>query len=621
MGALLHAAASEQALLNAWADIRESALADGEPHVAVERFEAAAAKNIARISQQLRTGTWQPSPVVHLEVAKSSGGRRHLGVPGLEDRIVERSILAVVDPLIDPILMPWSFAYRRGLGVDDAIRALVEARDLDYTWVVRCDIKDCFAQIPRWKVTEALSKVCDDPDLVHLVRDLVDRRLVGRNAPRLPRGRGLHQGSPLSPLLANLYLDGFDRAMADSGWQVLRFADDIAIPTRDRGDAEDALASASEAAASIDLELNLGKSEILSFDTGVDFLGQTVTASSGAGVEPSSHPFETMVYVTHQGAIIRTRGERLIVEHGEQTLMRLNLKRIRQVVLLGRIGMTTPFLRQALLRGIEVVLLEDDGEFVGRFTPQIRGTAHLRMMQYACAAKPARSLDLAKHFVMGKIQNMRVQLQRLDRRMEEPIFGPAIRRMDRARTNASEALTLPALMGCEGAATREYFQGWQRGLPAEWEFAGRVRRPPTDPINAMLSFGYTLLTQEGESAAEVAGLDPHVGFLHQAQLGRPALALDLIEEFRPVIVDQVVLTLVNRGAVQPADFQDDPERGCRLTPTARNVLVAAFERRILQLVTYQSGRRMSYRNALHMQAKSVAKVVSADADYRPLLWK
>jgi CRISPR-associated protein Cas1 len=622
MGELLLAASSEQVMLDAWDDIRESALADGDAGPEVERFEAASARNVARLSAALRDGSYQPSPVRHVPISKPLGGVRHLAIPVLEDRIVERAVLSVLDPVVDPLLMPWSYAYRRGLGTDDAIRAVLEARDEGYPWLVRADVLRCFDTIPRWPVVTRLGEVCGDLELVDLVRRLLNRRRVGRNAPRLPRGRGLHQGSPLSPLLANLYLDTFDRRMADQGWQVVRFADDFAIPVRDRPSGERALDAAAEALEALDLELNQGKTEVLPLDHGVDFLGVTLTGSSGAGPHESSHPLETMVYVTHERALLRTRGERLVVEHRGETLLRLNLRRVRQIVLVGSIGMTTPLITQALRRGIEIVLLDAHGQYEGRFTPGSRVKPVVKQRQHDVARKEPRALPLAAQFVAGKVQNMRVLLLRADRRLDEPVCGPAVRRMDALRVSAQQARTRSELMGLEGAATRDYFQQWRQLVGLEWSFERRERRPPPDPVNAMLSFGYTLLAQEGVSAAHLAGLDPDVGLLHTPQAGRTSLALDLIEELRPIIVDSTVLALTRRGALRPTDFTTTPDHGCRMGDDARNIFISAYERAMLRLVTHPSGRRVSYRVSLHLQAKQLAHaLLDEDAQYRPLVWK
>jgi len=623
MGELLTRAFTEQGLLDAWDEVRAAALEDGEADPEVERFEAAAARRISELAARLADGSWQPSPVVRVEIAKPSGGLRRLGVPSLVDRIVERALLAELDLIIDPLLLPWSFAYRRGLGVRDAVACLVEARESGASWVARADVDNCFERIPRWEVLRRLREVLTDPQAVDLLRRLMNRPVVGKHPAQPDRGLGLHQGSVLSPLLCNLYLDAFDRAMLAVGWQPIRYADDIAIPAPDKAAAERALADAQEALAPLRLELDATKTRVVGFDEGVSFLGETVTATTGIGVEALSHPLETVVYVDRPGSLLRSRGERLVVEHQDQAIFKLNLRRIRQVVCHGRVGMTTAFLHQALSRGIDVVLLSDSGGPSGRLASLASSDPTARRAQYRAADDPRRALELASAFVDGKIANMRVGLLRADRRKPDPTRSDVAATLEVTRLVLGDATSIEEVMGHEGMATREYFRAWRLVLDPAWDFTSRQRRPPPDPVNAMLSFGYTLLLHDAIAALSMAGLDPAVGFLHQARWGRPNLALDLIEEFRPLIVDTVVLRCATTGMIQPEDFEVVPDLGCRMNAKARQAFLAAHEHRMLTLFTHErTRRRVSYRVGLGLQAKALARaVLDPDDPYQPVRWK
>lgn len=623
VGELLQRAFTEQALLTAWGDVRDAALADGHAGSEVERFEAAAARKVSELAADLADGSWEPDPVFPVEIAKPGGGLRRLHIPSLRDRIVERALLAELDPIIDPLLLPWSFAYRRGLGVRDAVASLVEARDTGSAWVARADVADCFERIPRWEVLRRLRQVLSDTQAVDLLRRLLDRRIVGGRRAYEDRGLGLYQGSVLSPLLCNMYLDFFDRAMLVAGFRVVRYADDFAVPAPDRGSAERALVAAQEALATLRLELNPSKTKVVSFDQGVPFLGATVTATTGHGGEALSHPLETVVYVDRQGSLLRSRGERLVVEHNGEALFKLNLRRIRQVVTYGRVGMTTAFLHQAIDRGIDVVLLTEQGAPGGRLSSLESTDPTTRRAQYRAADDRTRSLELARGFVDGKIANMRVALLRADRRSHDPARVDIADSLEVARLLLADAGSLDEVMGHEGMASREYFRGLRLTVGNEWGFVDRQRRPPPDPVNSMLSFGYTLLLHEAVSATSVAGLDPGVGFLHQARWGRPNLALDLMEEFRPLVVDAAMLRCLTTGMIEPAEFDTVPDRGCMLSAKARHTFIAAYERRMLSLFTHaKAGRRVSYRVGLGLQARALARaVLRADSPYRPVRWK
>jgi CRISP-associated protein Cas1 len=489
--------------------------------------------------------------------------------------------------------------------------------------VARCDIDDCFERIPRWEVLRRLREVVPDLGAVDLVRRFMDRPVVGERVAQRERGLGLHQGSPLSPLLSNLYLDAFDRTMLAAGYRAIRYSDDMVIPAADRGSAERALADASDALEELQLSLDPVKSQVVSFDTGVPFLDSTVTSLTSPGAMALSHPLETVVYVDRQGSLLRSRGDRLVVEHQDKALFKLNLRRVRQVVCVGRVGMTTAFLHRAVRDGIDVVLIDEHGSPGGRLTSLAETDPTARRAQYRLADDAPAARELAKAFVDGKIANMRVALLRAGRRGPSTELASIAETLAVTRLVLADTSSLEEVLGYEGTATREYFRAWRMVIGPDWGFTARERRPPPDPVNAMLSFGYTLLTHEAVSALGIAGLDPAVGFMHQARWGRPSLALDLMEEFRPTVVDTVVLRCLSTGIVRLEEFETVPGRGCRMNQRAREAFLAAYERRMLTLFTHErSGRRASYRVGLGLQAKALARtILTPDHLYRPIRWK
>lgn len=302
-----------------------------------------------------------------------------------------------------------------------------------------------------------------------------------------------------------------------SGYRAIRYSDDIAIPVPDRGAAERALPEAARELAELRLTLDPVKSQVVSFDAGVPFLGTTVTSLTSPGAAALSHPLETVVYVDRPGSLVRSRGERMVVEHRDETLFRLNLKRIRQVVLIGRVGMTTPFIQRAVRDGIDVMLLDEHGGPGGRLTSLAHSDPTARRAQYRIADDEPAARELAKAFVDGKIANMRVSLLRAGRRVPDPAVTSTAETLAITRLVLADAASYDVILGHEGTATREYFRAWRRIIGEGWGFAARERRPPPDPVNAMLSFGYTLLVQEAIAALEMTGLDAAVGLLHRAR--------------------------------------------------------------------------------------------------------
>ncbi len=323
---------------------------------------------------------------------------------------------------------------------------------------------------------------------------------------------------------------------------------------------------------------------------------------------------------------------------------RIPLVKIDEVVVLGEITLTASAFHLLLEREIEITFLGRFGQFKGRLSPPFSKNAVVRMAQYRAHQDMAKRCELARRFVIGKLMNQRTMLQRYQRRQADAEMKQIIKQMalllrdlaalpiDTAHVphrlvsgdNRIAGTPLEAMLGMEGAGSAAYFRCFGRLLsnPRQWPFAGRVKRPPTDPVNALLSFGYSLLTGKVASAVQLVGFDHFVGYLHSSFYGRPALALDLVEEFRPIIVDSVVLSLLNRRMLRPDDFV--VELGAyRLKDERRNVFFTHLEERLNEEVQHPMfGYKVTYRRCLELQARLLAKVLTGEIDeYPPMLVK
>jgi CRISPR-associated protein Cas1 len=280
-----------------------------------------------------------------------------------------------------------------------------------------------------------------------------------------------------------------------------------------------------------------------------------------------------------------------------------------EVALFGNVQMTAQALRATLERGIPVSLFTYGGWFVGRAVGFDTKNVELRLAQYAGATNPEVCLSLARGFVASKILNCRTLLRR-NLEGEDPVALSELRQLAR-KALAAEALE--SLLGIEGTAARTYFgcfTGMLRAPDAErtdFDLEGRNRRPPRDPVNALLSFCYSLLAKDFATTLASVGLDPLLGFYHQPRFGRPALALDLMEEFRPLIADSVVISVINNGVVTADDFVR-AAGSVALTAPARKRVILGYERRMDHLVTHPVfGYRISYRRVLEVQARLLGR--------------
>ncbi|MFO0749471.1 MAG: CRISPR-associated endonuclease Cas1, partial [Myxococcota bacterium] len=294
------------------------------------------------------------------------------------------------------------------------------------------------------------------------------------------------------------------------------------------------------------------------------------------------------LYVTDARARIGVEKGLFVVSTDEGPSGTARVRDTSQVVVFGRAQVSTLALREAMDHGIPVVYFTAGGYFVGMALGQPHKNVVLREAQWRCALDGPRSLEVARAIVRGKIRNQRTLL----RRNGEGVEAVQLREMAFLAERAERAERVDELLGLEGAAAAIYFRFFGSMLRPRDE-SGRLafvvtdrnRRPPRDPVNALLSLVYALLARECAAAAQAAGFDPYMGFYHRPRYGKPALALDLMEEVRPLVADSVVLSVVNQGEVKPTDFVTRAD-GCNLTDGGRRAVLRAYERRLEQEIVH-----------------------------------
>ncbi|HEX4436011.1 MAG TPA: CRISPR-associated endonuclease Cas1 [Solirubrobacteraceae bacterium] len=331
------------------------------------------------------------------------------------------------------------------------------------------------------------------------------------------------------------------------------------------------------------------------------------------------------LYVQSPGAKIGRSGAELVIETRDGEKQSVRIIDTSQVAVFGPVQVTTQAIQELCARGVSIAYLSSGGWFYG----MTRGIDHknieLRQRQFAMAASTEQSLQLARRLISVKIRNSRTIIRR-------NAAAPPARTLERLKelvAKVDHAASLESLLGLEGTAARLYFEAYggmlhapdgdgEPGAPMSFDFDGRNRRPPRDPVNALLSLGYALLTKDLTTVLQAVGFDPYLGFFHQPRYGRPALALDLMEEFRPLIVDSVVLSAINTGVVKLSDFI---RRGgaVALTHPGRGKFLRAYERRMDEEISHPIfGYRISYRRTLEVQVRLLARFLGGEiAEYPP----
>jgi CRISPR-associated protein Cas1 len=357
------------------------------------------------------------------------------------------------------------------------------------------------------------------------------------------------------------------------------------------------------------------------------------------------------LYIQSQGAMLGKSGDRLTVKQKDELLAERRLMDISQVSLFGNVMMSAQVLRELTVRGIPVCHFTYGGWFHGMTSGLVHNNVQLRIDQFAAAANPQRALEIARWLIAGKIRNARTMLRRHmadssaetsedagveSEYLEAPVSSEPIEvgesvsipgrspelssrqrilnALQEYRRRALRCDSAESLLGLEGMAAKTYFEGFFELLRGRHEFdvTGRNRRPPRDPVNAVLSFVYSLLVKELTIVLQAVGFDPLLGVFHRPRFARPGLALDCAEEYRPLLADSTVLMVFNNGEVDGGSFLERAG-AVVLTEAGRRSVIAAWERRLSQEVTHPLfGYRISYRRVLEVQARLLARVITGE---------
>jgi len=336
------------------------------------------------------------------------------------------------------------------------------------------------------------------------------------------------------------------------------------------------------------------------------------------------------LFVTTQGAYLSKEGETVAVKVGGEVRLQLPIHTIGGVVCFGNVSCSPYLMGFCAERGVALSFLTEYGRFLARVQGPVSGNVLLRREQYRWADDPVRSANMARYFIIGKVANCRTVLQRVLRDHSGKVEEEALRRtvilLGRCLERCNQESDLETLRGIEGESAHAYFSAFDNLIVAQkdaFRFGERNRRPPLDNVNCLLSFLYTLLTHDARSALETVGLDPAVGFLHRDRPGRPSLALDLIEEFRPFLADRLALSLINLRKVQEKGFKMMESGAVTMEDDTRKAVITAYqERKQEEMMHPFLEERVTVGLLMHMQALLMARHVRGDMDgYPPLVWK
>jgi len=563
IGALLRKALTFSMLKQAWEKVFDNngmAGVDGESiDVLVPQIDTV----LRQLAKDVIHDNYRPQPLLRIWVERPGKLPRGLEIPTVRDRILQTSLTLVLTPKVEAELEDCSYAYRKGRGVRLAVERIGFYQRQGYHWIVDADIEAFFDTIPHADLLARLQTIAAEPALINLVEQWLTAPIQENGQLTVPH-QGIPQGSPISPMLANLYLDTLDEALLDADHILIRYADDFIVLAKSRKRAEAALELTKDVLDRLTLRLNPLKTRIVHFDEGIEFLGwyfvrslaipknwqktpprnfqipsppSVASAADNAAAQrsleaipeqtpftettpspniattasadeaaheahdfgpvlPPLAPLQRTLYLVDKKARLSVDNQRFRVERDDKTLLSLPAHQVDQIMLFGPIQVTTQALQLAARNTCSLSYLSYLGRYYGRFEPANDQQITLLQAQFSCHTDTAFQLDIARNIVAAKLQNCRLVLTRNLRhnKPDSPDLSANLR-LKQIEQSLKTTASMESLRGSEGAAAALYWRAFAGLVPPPWQFSKRLARPAPDPVNAMLSLGYTLLYQ------------------------------------------------------------------------------------------------------------------------------
>ena len=597
--------------------------------------------NLHRLARLLGEGQYKASVLQGVILRRPDRHPRPLAIPPLEDRITQRAVVEVLGPTIERLSMCHSYGYRRGFSRMQARDRILTLYRQGYRWFFEADITEFFDLVSHDEIRNRLESFFPHEPLVSLLMDWVsapvqfDGRLIQRRT-------GLPQGSPISPMLANLLLEDFDADLSVQNMQLVRFADDFVVLCKTRHQARSAAQQAEQSLAELGLTFNPEKTGVGELIDGLDFLGYSIAGGLAVEKHRPHHPVGKLhldsipaaswlaQLLQREPQLLDELNQRLDKPHHPARLKNLGSAKQRQlpandlgatlfitppvkqlnqrdgalevhdakskdllireawndlaaIVLIGRHNITQRCQLSAMENNVPIHFCNAGGRYQGvscNQRPSAEGPdLWLLQARHYASESPSR-LPLCQALVSARIHNQ-IQVLRQRQRHDDQ-NSAAITALQTLLENCDNA-NEPQLRGYEGQAATTYFQQLRLWVPEEYGFSGRNRRPPRDPFNALLSLGYSVLYSHATSVLQVAGLYVWQGFYHRRRDRHQALASDLMEVYRH-LVERTALTLLRSSQLKQDDFYTRSDNACYLTRNGRRIFLQQLQQRILRPV-------------------------------------
>jgi CRISPR-associated protein Cas1 len=620
--------------MEGWRRVVTNAGAAGGDGISIAHFASRSGPRIAALVEALHGGRYRPGPLRIAHIPKKKGGLRKLTIPCVSDRVVQSAVAAVLMPLLDTEFEDASFGYRAGRSVKQAVARIEALRRDGFIYTVDADIDRFFDTIPIDALMARFARSVTDSPLTDLIALWLEQAAVN--------GRGIAQGSPLSPVLANLYLDDLDERFTTREVRIVRYADDFVVLTRNLDKAQAAMKDLKEELVSLGLGVDPSGLRVRTYDETLRFLGHgfvrawaiaseaderpDVSEALRALAKQDAHEAEAedtpavhhdrglrVLYLNEPSRRLGLRNEGFAVfetdeAQGERELIAIHNTRVDRIEIGPVVTTDLNTLRHALSSDVTVAFTDGNGRTLGQLSPAIADRASRHLAQARHALTPDLRLALSRQIVAGRVANMRGLLRRLNYRHGSEFVSRSAALIGRIH---DRALWMPlqqeSLMPLEAQAAKIYWKAWASLLLHGFVLERRLRRSGAGAVNIMLDFTSWLLARDMGGVVLSRGLHPGIGILHATQDYRDALVYDLIEAFRAGMVESVVLSAINRKAIAAGMFERLDNGLWRMNRHGQAALIRAYEHQARrEVIDPVDSRKRSWRGLMMRQAEAFA---------------
>ncbi len=637
---LWHQVTGFEALQRAWIKVDTNQGSAGGDAVSRKEFRDDVIARLNQLRADLLRGAYRARPFRKVSVPKKKPGYRILTIPSIRDRIVHTAIAQTLEPHLEAIFEESSFAYRKGRGVQKAVARIEHWRERGFDVVIEADIVRFFDTIQHDLLLEKIEGIVGAMPgfdaLATLLRSILEDQAKALGTP----GLGLVQGSPLSPLLSNLYLDALDEEIDALGVKIVRFADDFVVLCKSQKKASRVLDHVVKVLGTHGLSLHEDGTRIVSFEKGFDFIGYLFVRSLALQEKPTAQARKNRTAlkseVTDEGIIqleqdgsrfdqggrvlyvldkehslgVRNRSFSVTREDGNE-LIAIPNRRVGRIEVGPGVQVAQKAMELAMSSGTDLALIDGFGQTKGNLLGRQSRRGKLHLKQAAAVLDHPTRMVFARCLVHARLLNQREQLSRLNRRQKQEYVKEVLKRLKNYPDRLEEVDTVEGLLGLEGAATADYWKaiGYLHAPDASAPF--KRSRPAKDALNATINYLTAILERDIRSAAQTAGLHLGFAFLHGSRDRHDGLVFDLMEPFRAPLNAGLAVFLFRAKRLRDEMFEDG---GATISKAGREAIIVGYETAVAKRIAKPSGKgRLGWRAMMLHQARSLASALDANA--------